>query len=168
LPGIDSIRDPYLQALLAAKAAIAREAGATLRIGENTWAPGWLALPVDATTVLGNLLDNAIDAARTSSNTTKVAEIELLQDKSTLHITVGDSGDGVAPDFVDQVFIEGTSTKPQSDLPGGRGIGLALSRQIARALSGDIWLSSSGNPGAELCGAEFIARLPGVMTEAEQ
>ena len=168
VPGIDTIRDPYLQALLAAKAAIAREAGATLRIGENTWAPGWLALPVDATTVLGNLLDNAIDAARTSSNPNKVVEIELLQDKSTLHITIGDSGDGVAPDFVDQVFIEGTSTKPQSDLPGGRGIGLALSRQIARALSGDIWLSSPGNPGAELCGAEFIARLPGVMTEAEQ
>jgi two-component system CitB family sensor kinase len=168
LPGIDTIRDPYLQALLAAKAAIAREAGATLRIGENTWAPGWLALPVDTTTVLGNLLDNAIDAARTSSNSIKVVEIELLQDKSMLHITVGDSGDGVAPDFVDQVFIEGTSTKPQSDLPGGRGIGLALSRQIARALSGDIWLSSSGNPGAELRGAEFIARLPGVMTEAEQ
>ena len=168
VPGIDTIRDPYLQALLAAKAAVAREAGATLRIGENTWAPGWLALPVDATTVLGNLLDNAIDAARTSNNPNKVVEVELLQDKSTLHITSGDSGDGVAPEFVDQVFIEGTSTKPQSDLPGGRGIGLALSRQIARALSGDIWLSSPGNPGAELCGAEFIARLPGVMTEAEQ
>jgi len=168
VPGIDTIRDPYLQALLAAKAAIAREAGATLRIGKNTWAPGWLALPVDATTVLGNLLDNAIDAARTSSNPNKVVEIELLQDKSTLHITIGDSGGGVASDFVDQVFIEGTSTKPQSNLPGGRGIGLALSRQIARALSGDIWLSSPRNTGAELCGAEFIARLPGVMTEAEQ
>jgi two-component system CitB family sensor kinase len=95
-------------------------------------------------------------------------EVELLQNKSTLHITVADSGDGVAPDFVDQIFVEGTSTKPHSDLPGGRGIGLTLSRQIARALGGDIRLSSPGDPKAELGGAEFIARLPGVMAEDEQ
>ena len=64
LPGIDAIRDAYLQAFLAAKAAGARESGVTLRIGANTWVSGRLALPVDVTTVLGNLLDNAIDAAR--------------------------------------------------------------------------------------------------------
>jgi two-component system CitB family sensor kinase len=168
LPGIGAIRDPYLQALLAAKAAAAREAGATLRIGENTWAPGWLALPVDVTTVLGNLLDNAIDAVRLSGNDVKIVDIELLQDNSTLHITVADSGDGVPPDFVEQVFIEGTSTKPETDMPGGRGIGLALARQIARALGGDVRLSSPVNPGAQLCGAEFIARMPGVMAESER
>jgi two-component system CitB family sensor kinase len=168
LPGIDAIRDTYLQALLAAKAAGVREAGVTLRIGENTWAPGRLAFPVDVTTVLGNLLDNAIEAARIGSSTDKLVEVELLQNKSTLHITVADSGDGVAPDFVDQIFVEGTSTKPHSDLPGGRGIGLTLSRQIARALGGDIRLSSPGDPKAELGGAEFIARLPGVMAEDEQ
>ena len=39
LPGIDSIRDAFLQAFLAAKAAAAREAGVTLTIGENTWCP---------------------------------------------------------------------------------------------------------------------------------
>jgi two-component system CitB family sensor kinase len=165
LPGINAIRDPFLQAFLAAKAAVAREAGATLRIGEGTFAPGWLAHPVDVTTVLGNLLDNAIDAVRTGGNDIKVVDVELLQDNSTLHITVGDSGEGVASEFVDQVFVEGMSTKPQSDIPGGRGIGLALARQIARSLGGDIWLSHPGNPGAELCGAEFIARLPAVMTE---
>ena len=165
VPGIETIRDAFLQAFLAAKAAVAREAGATLRIGANTWVPGWCTAPVDVTTVLGNLLDNAIDAVRSSSNPVKVVEIELLQDHSTLHITAADSGDGVAADIVDQVFLEGTSTKAESDLPGGRGIGLTLSRQIARALGGDIRLSSAGSPEAELRGAEFIARLPGVMSE---
>jgi two-component system CitB family sensor kinase len=167
IPGIDAIRDAFLQAFLAAKAASAREAGVTLTIGENTWVSGRLALPVDVTTVLGNLLDNAIYAARTGANSSKVVEVELLQDDSTLHMTVADSGDGVAPDFVDDVFTEGESTKPDSGIPGGRGIGMALSRQIVRALDGDIRLSSPRNPDAELCGAEFIARMPGVMVEEE-
>jgi two-component system CitB family sensor kinase len=167
LPGIETVQDAFLQAFLAAKAASAREAGVTLIIGENTWVSGRLALPVDVTTVLGNLLDNAIDAARTGHHDTKVVEVELLQDGSTLHITVADSGDGVKPDFVEHVFTEGKSTKPQSAIPGGRGIGMALSRQISRALDGDVWLSSPGDPTAELCGAEFIARLPGVMVEEE-
>ncbi|HEY5858587.1 MAG TPA: sensor histidine kinase [Aldersonia sp.] len=168
LPGIDAIRDAYLQAFLAAKAAGAREAGVTLRIGANTWVSGRLALPVDATTVLGNLLDNAIDAASSAGNATREVEVELLQEGSTLHVTVADSGDGVAPDFVAHLFTEGKSTKPDSGIPGGRGIGLALSRQLSRSLGGDLWLSSPGDPSAQLCGAEFIARLPGVMVEEEQ
>jgi two-component system, CitB family, sensor kinase len=167
IPGIDAIHDAFLQAFLAAKSASARESGVTLTIGENTWVPGRLALPVDVTTVLGNLLDNAIYAARTGDSDAKVVEVELLQDGSTLHITVADTGDGVPPDFVDHVFTEGKSTKPDSGIPGGRGIGMALSRQIIRALDGDIRLSSPGDPGAHLCGAEFIARLPGVMVEEE-
>ncbi|MDX1884755.1 sensor histidine kinase [Mycolicibacterium sp. 120270] len=167
IPRIDAIRDTFLQAFLAAKAAAAREAGVRLTIGENTWVPGRLALPVDVTTVLGNLLDNAIYAARTGASEKKIVEVELLQDDSTLHITVADTGDGVPPDFVEHVFTEGRSTKPDSGIPGGRGIGMALARQISRALDGDIRLSSPGNPDAELCGAEFIARLPGVMVEEE-
>jgi two-component system, CitB family, sensor kinase len=168
LPGIDAIRDAYLQAFLAAKGAAAREAGVTLTIGENTWVSGRLVLPVDVTTVVGNLLDNAIDAARTSDNAAKQVEVELLQEGTTLHITVADSGDGVAPEFVEHLFTEGTSTKPDSGIPGGRGIGLALSRQISRALGGDLWLASPGNPELALRGAEFIARLPGVMVEEAQ
>ena len=168
LPGIDAIRDAYLQAFLAAKGAAARETGVTLQIGENTWVPGRLILPVDVTTVLGNLLDNAIDAVRMSGNTTKTVDVELLQEGTTLHITVADSGDGVASGFVEHLFTEGTSTKPDSGIPGGRGIGLALSRQISRALGGDLWLASPGNPDLPLRGAEFIARLPGVMVEEAQ
>ncbi len=167
LPGIDTIRDAYLQAFLAAKAAAAREAGVTLKIGANTWISGRLVLPVDVTTVLGNLLDNAIDAVRLSDHPLKEVEVELLQEDSTLHVTVVDSGSGVAPDFIEDLFTEGRTTKPDSGIPGGRGIGLALSRQISRALGGDLWLASAGNPASEsgLTGAEFIARLPGVMEE---
>jgi two-component system CitB family sensor kinase len=167
IPGIDAVRDPYLQAFLAAKAAAAREAGLTLTIGENTWVSGRLAQPVDVTTVLGNLLDNAIDATKGAPGDVKEVNVELVQENSTLYITVLDSGSGVAAEFVDRMFTEGTTTKPDSGIPGGRGIGLALSRQLSRALGGDLTLSSAGNPDARLRGAEFIARLPGVMIEEE-
>jgi len=143
LPGIDSIRDAYLQAFLAAKAAAAREAGVTLKIGENTWVSGRLVLPVDVTTVVGNLLDNAIDAARLSDSATREVEVELLQDGSTLHVTVVDSGDGVAPEFVDDLFTEGRTTKPESGIPGGRGIGL---RVVAPDQPLPRWRSLAGQP----------------------
>ena len=146
LPGIDTIRDAYLQAFLAAKAAAAREAGVTLKIGENTWVSGRLVLPVDVTTVLGNLLDNAIDAARLSEQRLKEVEVELLQEDSTLHVTVVDSGNGVAPDFIEDLFTEGRTTKPDSGIPGGRGIGLALSRQISRSLGGDLGWPARASP----------------------
>ncbi|MET9491491.1 ATP-binding protein [Nocardia sp. NPDC006630] len=234
LPGIDAVTDPYLQAFLAAKAAHAREQGVRLRLGPNNWVNANLAAPVDVTTVLGNLLDNAIEAARlgaagqvaagganptTAASVAPVApgdaepaahrdaepavggdaeparggfesatggdaapavvELELVQEGETLHIAVADSGGGVAAELVDSVFAEGVSTRSGEGVPGGRGVGLALSRQVARARGGDVLLADPGGtarPGAAepevpvekaLRGAEFIARLPGVLTEGE-
>ncbi len=222
LPGMDALRDPYLQAFLAAKAAHARESGVGLRLGPNTWVDANLAVPVDVTTILGNLLDNAIEAARAGIAATgdrtamrrtaglhlseasgagqarpvpqgasgpavvdrpmpdsavtdfdadappapSQVEVELVQEGSTLHITVADSGAGVPLDMVDSIFTEGVSTRPDNGAPGGRGVGLALSRQVARALGGDVVLASPGGGEGALPGAEFIARLPGVLEEA--
>ncbi|WP_460727542.1 ATP-binding protein [Nocardia heshunensis] len=215
LPGIDTIRDPYLQAFLSAKAAHAREQGVHLRLGPNTWVDANLAAPVDVTTVLGNLIDNAIDAAaaggaesaprhsgvhlagihpasvdpgQTHAGMTSeaagttgetggtalgglgpVVEVELVREGETLHIAVVDSGAGIEAELVDSVFSEGVSTKSGGGV-GGRGLGLALSRQVARARDGDVRLADPGGAvGAEksLRGAEFIARMPGVLTEEE-
>jgi two-component system CitB family sensor kinase len=189
LPGMDALRDAYLQAFLAAKAAHARESGVELRLGPNTWVDANLAVPVDVTTVLGNLLDNAIEAAQAGPERTgsrsggatsapvdgfaaagalRVVEVELVQEGTTLHITVADSGAGVPVDLVESVFAEGVSTRPDNGVPGGRGVGLALSRQVARALGGDVVLADPGGSRADdtaLTGAELIARLPGVLVE---
>ena len=58
------VEDPYLAGLLAAKSAAASEAGVRLTVGDPTWVPGRLRQPLDAVTVVGNLVDNAIRAAR--------------------------------------------------------------------------------------------------------
>uniref|UniRef100_UPI003D77A39E sensor histidine kinase n=1 Tax=Nocardia brasiliensis TaxID=37326 RepID=UPI003D77A39E len=166
-PGIDAIHDAYLQAFLAAKAAHAREGGVELVLGPNTWVDGTLADPVDVTTVLGNLLDNAIEAVHASGNTVRQVEVELVQEDSTLHIVVADSGDGVAPGLIDVLFTEGASTRDGRDVPGGRGVGLALIRQIARTHGGEVHLASPRGGAPPLTGAEFIARIPGVLVDSK-
>ena len=88
-----------------------------------------------------------------------------MQEGATLHIAVADSGGGVAAELVESIFAEGVSTKPDNGAPGGRGVGLALSRQVARALGGDVVLANPGGGESPLPGAEFIARLPGVLVE---
>lgn len=167
--GIDAVSDAYLRSFLTAKAAHARESGVRMVLGENTWVGGEVAVPVDVTTVLGNLVDNAIDAARMGVRRPAEVEVELVQDGSTLHIVVVDSGDGVDLEL-DQVFVEGVSTKSTAESPGGRGVGLALSRQIARTRGGDVTLADVGGQITdenERGGAVFIASIPDALLTDE-
>ncbi|MEK8072969.1 sensor histidine kinase [Rhodococcoides navarretei] len=167
--GIDAVSDAYLRSFLTAKAAHARESGVRMVLGENTWVGGAVAVPVDVTTVLGNLVDNAIDAARLGVRRPAEVEVELVQDGSTLHIVVVDSGDGVDLEL-DQVFVEGVSTKSTAESPGGRGVGLALSRQIARTRGGDVTLADVGGQITdenERGGAVFIASIPDALLTDE-
>ncbi|MEW2014958.1 sensor histidine kinase [Rhodococcus sp. NPDC076796] len=167
--GIDAVSDAYLRSFLTAKAAHARESGVRMVLGENTWVGGEVAVPVDVTTVLGNLVDNAIDAARLGVRRPAEVEVELVQDGSTLHIVVVDSGDGVDLEL-DQVFVEGVSTKSTAESPGGRGVGLALSRQIARTRGGDVTLADVGGQITEenqRGGAVFIASIPDALLTDE-
>lgn len=174
LPGIDTVTDPFLRAFLMAKAAHARERDVTLVLGENTWVHAHLRDPVDVTTVAGNLVDNAVDAAAGgavdaagggSRDRPAEVEIELVEHGGDLVVTVSDTGPGLAQHDPDEVFREGVTTKPAGERPGGRGIGLALSRQLARKHGGDVVV---GDPGGRRTdenptgGALFVATMRGV------
>ncbi|WP_420752472.1 ATP-binding protein [Rhodococcus sp. O3] len=169
LEGADALADPYLHAFLAAKAAHAREQGVTLVLGENTWVHATVKVPVDVTTVLGNLLDNAIEAARVSGRSPAEVEVELVEDGADLHVSVADTGDGVDAELPD-VFAEGATTRVDSSVPGGRGMGLALARRVARMHGGDVVLADRGGrrtPDNPTGGAVFLATLTGVLDEGD-
>ncbi|MCB5274280.1 Sensor histidine kinase DcuS [Arthrobacter sp. SO5] len=164
------LQDPYLQAFLGAKGVEADERGVSLRLGPETLVRGHVTEPQEVTTVLGNLIDNAVNAAVAGSATDRWVEVEVLDEPGegggagTLHVVVGDSGDGLGPAVAavgsEAVFAEGfTTAERPARAGGGQGLGLALSRQLARRRGGDVRVLDPGSPGGP--GAVFVATLPG-------
>lgn len=148
---VASVSDPVVSALLLGKTAQAAERGVQLRLGDSTQVTG---LPIgqrDAVTILGNLLDNAIDAVAESPD--RVVEVQMTGSSSDLRLRVGDSGSGLSAEQVTQVFERGWSTKT-ADGPVGRGLGLALVVQAVRKYDGHIDVGTSA-----LGGAEFDVRI---------
>ncbi|MBO0866381.1 MAG: sensor histidine kinase, partial [Mycobacterium sp.] len=123
------VRDPATAALLIAKASLAAERGVGLRLHEGSYlAEIDEELSADLGTVVGNLIDNALDALEGAPKSTqRWIEVDL---RCTDEITavVRDSGPGVAPEIVEEVFRHGFTTKAARG--GERGLGLALTRQI--------------------------------------
>lgn len=169
------LQDPYLQAFIGAKGVEADERGVSLRIGPETLVRGQVTEPQDVTTVLGNLIDNAVNAAVAGTAAERWVELELLDSEGdgggTLHVVVADSGDGLPDDGnPEAVFAEGFTTAAGNGVRGavraggGQGLGLALARQLARRRGGDVTVLEPGNVGGP--GAVFMATLPGTTTAA--
>lgn len=148
------VGDPAAAALLVAKASLAAERGVALRL-----VPGarMAAVPADATlstdlvTVLGNLVDNALDAVAASP---PPRWVEVGVDDG-VRVCVRDSGPGVGEGLAQEVFRRGFTTKAAAE--GERGLGLALARQVCLRRGGRITVH---NDPADDAGAVFTAELP--------
>ncbi|MFC4222297.1 sensor histidine kinase [Lysinibacter cavernae] len=173
VPGLETIADPFLQAFLRAKAMEAGERGVRVRIADDSHLLGTICSPEDTAAVLGNLVDNAIHAA-VRAPAPRWVEVTVLDDAAELVLTVSDSGAGV-PDGLDvfdraddaRTSAERMPVNVATDEPvHGHGVGLPLSREIARATGGELWLVDAGG-GAGL-GAVFAARIAGAVTPPQR
>ncbi|MFI9326897.1 ATP-binding protein [Kitasatospora sp. NPDC052868] len=154
---VAAVGEPVLAALMLGKAAQAAERGVELtltedsRIDDGVLPPG---LPArDLITVLGNLVDNAVDAAIAGAadwpgqpEVTVTARI----DDGDLLLRVADTGAGIEPGAVEDVFRRGWSTKQDGR---GHGLGLALVAQAARRNGGTVEVGRER-------GAALTVRLP--------
>ncbi|MEU3442180.1 sensor histidine kinase [Streptomyces griseoincarnatus] len=153
----ERIRDPLLAALLVGKATVAAERGAALRLSDRSRLPDRLVDPRGLVTVVGNLVDNALDAVAGTPDAR--VEVELRAEGRTAVLVVRDTGPGVPPERRELIFTEGWSTKKP---PGHRerGIGLPLVRRLAYRHGGDARVGEA--PGG---GAEFTVVLPEALSE---
>jgi two-component system CitB family sensor kinase len=145
------ISDPAVAALLIAKTTLAAESGVSLAIAPESHLSALdPALATDVITLLGNLIDNAVDVSVGADP----ADVTVaLQDHDGLMIAVADSGPGVPEHLREAIFARGVTSKP--DVPGGRGIGLALVRLVSAQHGGTVEVSDSPSGGAL-----FVVRLP--------
>ncbi|MEO9322162.1 ATP-binding protein [Nocardioides sp. C4-1] len=148
------IADPAVAALVVAKDSVAAERGVELVLDAGSRLS---ALPADVsadlTTVLGNLVDNAVDAAAS------LVEVWLTEVDGDVHLRVRDDGPGVPVDLREAIFVRGFSTKPE--VLGGRGIGLPLVQLICTQRGGSVEVGRAAEEG----GAEFVVVLPRSMRE---
>jgi two-component system CitB family sensor kinase len=144
----ERIADPALAALLLAKAALASERRVEFRLATDALLPAQITEVRDLITVVGNLVDNAIDAASGAAGAW--VEVSMQADPGGTAVRVRDSGPGIDAHAVDEIFREGYTTKG-----GGAhyGIGLALVRQVAQRTGGWVRVVNDG-------GAVFTALIP--------
>ncbi|MFF3904878.1 ATP-binding protein [Streptomyces sp. NPDC001848] len=155
----EKIHDPLLAALLVGKATVAAERGVALWIADRTLLPDRLIDPRGLVTVVGNLVDNALDAVAGTPHAR--VEVELRAQGRTAVLRVRDTGPGIPAERRELIFTEGWSTK-QPPAHGKRGIGLSLVRRLAERQGGSAQVTE-----ADGGGAEFVVVLPEALEEVE-
>ncbi|NVI91917.1 GHKL domain-containing protein [Actinomadura sp. BRA 177] len=150
---VDSVTEPVLAALLLGKSAEAAERGVELVITEDTAIEGTVEAR-DLVTILGNLIDNAVDAAvdNAAARPPRVV-VTAREDAGTLLLEVSDSGRGVDPSDVPDMFRRGWTTKTSGGWPVGHGLGLALVGRAVRRHGGELHVGRGA-------GAVFTVRIP--------
>ncbi|MGQ4416553.1 ATP-binding protein [Streptomyces sp. SAS_269] len=154
----EKIQDPLLAALLVGKATVAAERGVALWVSERTRLPDRLVDPRGLVTVVGNLVDNALDAVAGTPHAR--VEVELRAEGRTVVLRVRDTGPGIPADQRELAFTDGWSTK-KPPAHGKRGLGLPLVRRLAERQGGGATVGT-----ADGGGAEFTVVLPEALTDA--
>jgi sensor histidine kinase regulating citrate/malate metabolism len=149
---VSAVDEPVLAALLMGKAAEASERGVALEVDPASNVPESVVPARDLVTVVGNLLDNAIDAAAGAPGPRRVGFSSWIEDPpsgdgiaATLVLQVSDSGPGLDHASATNAFTRGWSTKSDERLIG-HGLGLALVGQVTHRNNGTVEVGSADDP----------------------
>ncbi|MFF7724302.1 sensor histidine kinase [Streptomyces luteogriseus] len=153
--GTERITDPLVQALLAGWTRSARAAGAGMLIDDRSVLSGPSELSVDIVTVLGNLVENAVEAAVEGAGPQPGVWVRMRETADSVLLLVSDNGRGVPPGKKSQwIFTSGTTTKQRTGGPD-RGLGLWIVQDITRRRGGVVSVAERAGGGTT-----FTVRLP--------
>ncbi|KJU99818.1 putative two-component histidine kinase [Rhodococcus sp. PML026] len=148
---MNAVSEPALAALLLGKVSQAAEQGVELTITDDTAMEHEGVLTArELVTLVGNLIDNAIDASKESDQ--PWVEVTVRDADGELVVRVADSGPGMPPETLKAALRRGYSTKS-----GSRGLGLALVTQVITRHGGT--LTSEVTYGSVL-----VATIPGATS----
>jgi len=148
-----AVPDPLLSAIILGKYNRSREMKIDFSVDEGSGladVPQWISRE-KIITILGNLLDNALEATHDQEDRDKEVRLSMTDLGNDIIIEVEDSGSGVAEGQEERIFQPGISSKER---PHG-GMGLDLVKQALESLDGHITIGAS-----ELGGALFTVIIP--------
>lgn len=139
-----NIEDPSVAALLIGKYARAAELNIqfTLKSGSRFLRSDISLMSGDLVTIIGNLLDNAMDSMNQDGKLPKELSIGIFTQPHVMLISVDDTGTGISAENQQSIFENGFSTKGEN-----RGTGLYLVRNLVRKYCGTISVESEPNVG---------------------
>jgi signal transduction histidine kinase len=136
---------------MATLAPIARQKGLAVAVSYPPGLPEMVSDPQRVRQILINLIGNAVKFTDSGE-----VRAELSQDGQSLRFAVIDTGPGIAPEDAARLFQEFTQLDASPTRKfGGSGLGLALSRRMARLIGGDVTLASEVG-----AGSTFVLELP--------
>lgn len=138
----DMVKDPVIAGFLLSKHSNARELGVSISFdckGVLPPMPG-SAVQHGLITILGNLIDNALDAVQDSPE--KEVRIQFIVSPDLFELSVTDTGKGMDAEMVSRIFDKEFSTKG-----GNRGLGLWLVAKTIHGLAGKIDVDSHPDKG---------------------
>ncbi|ERN51730.1 ATP-binding protein [Alkalihalophilus marmarensis] len=149
---LEKVTDPMVGAILLGKLNQAMEQRVNMVIEEGSQLMHPLEEPQQEAlvTALGNLLENAIDAAKTNPKLQQVS-IFFTDLGEDLVFEIEDSGPGIPMDLANSIFTRGFSTKKGEH----RGFGLALVKEVLAEVNGQIYIEEG-----DLGGACFVITIP--------
>jgi len=131
-----------LAGFLLGKLSRARELGIEFILSEESFLPRSPSSDIahELITIIGNLVDNAMDAVAESAE--RRVSLQIEYSCGTVNLEVADTGTGIPPDTLERVFEKGYSTKAND-----RGLGLFLVQRSIAKLGGEIAVSSEPGQG---------------------
>jgi two-component system CitB family sensor kinase len=151
------IASPLIIGLLLGKAAEASERGLKFEISDDTWLGESPQKLQALTTILGNLIDNSLDALSGAAGSGRVV-VSIVEDDGAISVRVADNGPGILPGTAEAIFQDGYTTKSDRGLLR-RGLGLALVHRLVQRLHGSVTVTEGPSPA-------FSVYLPATTTAA--